>query len=364
VFNRRRDDPARPPLPGGSPGPGELPKAAVHWLRDLLRTEFADSPLAGRPGAAPSDEEARSAEAEVGLWRREWRRRLRRLQVPDCLSSYSETLDEARARGEVDRAFAAYACTVVGAYACVLFRGEGPGAPLQAAPDAHLRLGDAVLSLDGQAAAHAGVLRAGDLSRVPGAEGLRPLFERTGAVAVMLQPYGGGAVALVERRAAREFEPLDGRLLRTLAALAEGALARVRLLDSLDGAGIDAETRLQEAIRLGWAGVALGFPVTLLVLRATVAPEHAPAAPAILGWLDRRLRAEVNDAGPIVPFGPESFAVVLHADPPTTTALVQRMAAHVQGLARLRSAILPALSADRSARDLMQWARSELRRGD
>lgn len=367
VFNRRREDRA---VHGVHPGHAALPHIAVSWLQDLLRTEFAGdphpAPTAGVP-VSPSRAEADDGdqEAMLAVWRREWLRRWRRLQLPEQLASFSEALDAARRPAEVHALLSAHAREIVGAYVCLVFLPGGDGR-LRPLPDPRLA-DDAQLWLAPATGRGTALLTPEDVQTGPGLAGLAPLFDDMGAVALAFAPYGGGAAVLVERRREREFEAVDWELLRTLCAQAEAALHRVALLDGLHlsdpQTGGATRERVDQVLRHGWAGAALGRAVTLVLVRLGAGEseeEGAPLAESAVLHCAAVLRREANGAGPVLRHGTREFLLVLNADPDAARALLERVRAQTGAGVSLRAGIAPHDPAAGSAHDLLRHARAAL----
>ncbi|HEX2211164.1 MAG TPA: hypothetical protein VHG93_26005 [Longimicrobium sp.] len=349
MFNRRREDRVleEPPAPAGA----ELPRIAVHWLQDLLRTEFADAAFsAGAPGAGDDDDAARLA-----VWRREWRRRWRRLQLPEQLAAFTEAMEGARGPEEVHGIFREHARDIVGAYACLLFL-PAPDGRLHPLPDRY------VADLEDLSLAAAGrepKLLAADDVRNDEHAALAPLFGRARAVALAVAPYADGMAVLVERRGEREFESVDWQLLRTLCAQAEASLGRGTLL-----AGGEADPRpdaaagerLDRVLRHAWAGAALGHLITL-VLVCVEAEEDPDAAVRHAAAV---LRREARGGGPVLHHGERGLLLVLNADADGARVLVNRAGVHTLGRATLHAAVAPVDPATGPARELLHRLESTL----
>lgn len=368
MFNRRREDRAFEDLSAtGTTELPPIPQLAVSWLQDLLRTEFADAPEAPQVAGprAPAVRAAEEGEADqLAVWRREWLRRWRRLQVPEQLAAFTEALEEVRHADEVHRALAAHARKIVGAHACLVFLPAGEGARLE--PLAEPRLGDAVegLWLPRSAAARTGLLSPGEAQ--PGAEhvGVARLFDDVRAVALAAAPYADGALVLVERRREREFRPLDWELLRALCSQAEAALHRVRLLGSLavtdPRTGGAAPERVEEVLRHGWAGAALGQRITFVVVRLEACADPGPLGEAAIRQCAAALRRQAAGAGPILRHRGNDFVLVLNEDREAAEALLERVRAETEGRCRLTAGIAPHDPAAASPRDLLARAEAAL----
>lgn len=362
MFNRRREDRV---LEEPSPTvPAELPRIAVSWLQDLLRSEFADVP--GPPpatlGAPPVGDEDDAA--QLAVWRREWLRRWRRLQLPEQFAAFCEALEGARRPEQVHDLLAEHARQVVGAYVCLLFLPGGDGR-LRPLPDP--RVPDGAALWLAQPAGREMVLDAEEMAEAPELAGLTPLLAKVGAVALAVAPYAGGAAVLVERRRERRLEAMDRALLRALCAQAEAALHRVALLAEIDAA--DPETgaapaeRVDRVLRHGWAGAALGHPITLLLVR--VEPAEGGGAPGepVVQHCAAVLRREANGGGPVLRYGARELLLVLHAGADATGALLERARRQMRGRAGLRAGVAAHDPAAGSARDLLRRVEAALDAG-
>ena len=349
MFHRRREDVAL--VDASAAAEPALPAIAVTWLQDLLRAEFADDPFPTPAVAAPRDAEDEDAEA-LAVWRREWVRRWRRLQLPEQLAAYGEALEAARTPREVHGTLATHAAQIVGAYVALVFLPTA-GGRLEPLPEPRLDIDGLWLHPD--AAQRTGVVAAAEAAPPSPFAGAAPLFTRARAVALFVAACGDGVVVLVERRAEREFEEVDGALLGLLCAQADAALRRVRLLDSLgavDAPVPGAAGRLEQVLRHAWAGGALGHPVTFVAVRCGPADEAEACEGA--------LRRELYGAGPVLRTGPREFAVVLHGDVPTARALLDRVRAHLAGRAPLHAGMVAHDPAAGSARELLRRAQAQL----
>lgn len=364
MFNRRREDRALEDASSTGPAAG-LPHIAVSWLQDLLRTEFAEGLSTGAPvvlpaGARGDDDD----QALLAVWRREWLRRWRRLQIPEQLAAFTESLEGARRPEEVHRLLAEHAREMVGAYVCLVFLPAADGR-LRPLPDPRLPTAEELWL--GPATGRDTVLLGPDDVR-GGADllGLAPLFEETRAVALAFAPYGGGAAVLVERRREREFQELDWDLLRAVCAQAEAALHRVGLMRGMGVAdpetGGAARERVDEVLRHGWAGAALGQAITLMLVRLEAEEEGALPEAAVLHCA-AVLRREANGAGPVLRHGALDFLLVLHGDGDAARALLERARAQTRGRVQLRAGIAPHDPAAGSARVLLRRAQAALDTG-
>jgi hypothetical protein len=354
VFQRRREDLALDDDLSRRGGEGDLSRLAVSWLQALLRAEFTEDPGFPSPGvpAAGEDEEA---DGSLAVWRREWLRRWRRLQLPEQLAAFTEALETAGSAEAVHAALAEHAASVVGAYACLVFLPAGGGDRLEPLPHARL-WGRACEAWLGPAAARRdGLVARRDLEGRSPYAGAAPLFDHLRAVALAVAPYAGGAAVLVERRSEREFEPLDWELLGLLCAQAEAALRRVELLGSL--AVTDARTggvgraRVAEVLRHAWAGASLGHAMTLVAVRV-----ETPGGEAAVRGCARVLRDEAAGGGPVLRHGPRDFLLALQGDSAAAAALVERARARLEGEARLDARVWQPDPAAASTEDLLRWA--------
>ena len=366
MFNRRREDRAVHERP---PEHSALPHIAVSWLQDLLRSEFADDPRAALVAGGPvalvaADPDDADQEAMLAVWRREWLRRWRRLQLPEQLASFGEALDAAGRAEEVHALLSAHAREIVGAYVCLVFLPSEDGR-LRPLPDPRL-VEDPRLWLGPATGRGTALLTADDVEAAPGLAGLAPLFDDMRAVALAFVPYGGGAAVLVERRREREFEAVDWELLRTLCAQAEAALHRVALLDGLrlsdPQTGGAARERVDQVLRHGWAGAALGHAVTLVLVRLGGGEDDEPLAESAVLHCAAVLRREANGAGPVLRHGSREFLLVLNAAPDAARALLERVRIQTGEGVRLRAGIAPHDPAAGSAHDLLRHARTALDR--
>ncbi len=371
VFNRRREDRS---LHEASPEQPTLPHIAVSWLQDLLRTEFADDPRAPLAGGVPvalagADADEQNLETMLAVWRREWLRRWRRLQLPEQLASFAEAMDAAQRPEEVHGLLSSHARGIVGAYACLVFLPAGDGR-LRPLPDPRLA-DDGGVWLGPPTGRATALLTPEDVQTGPELAGLASLFDDMGAVALAAAPYGGGTAVLVERRREREFEAVDWELLRTLCAQAEAALHRVALLEGLHlsdpQTGGAARERVDQVLRHGWAGAALGHTVTVMLVRLGAGEnekgegeEDVPLAESAVRECAAVLRREAHGAGPVLRHGAREFLLVLNADPDAARALLERVRAQTRGRMQLRAGIAPQDPAAGSAHDLLRHARAAL----
>jgi GGDEF domain-containing protein len=336
----------------------------VSWLQDLLRTEFADAGLAaGAPVPLDAADAGEPSDAgQLAVWRREWLRRWRRLQLPEQLAAFNEALEPARLPEQVHRLLAEHASEIVGAYTCLVFL-PGADGRLRPLPDTRVEHAEG-LWLDAHAERETALLGPGDVLQGARHAGLGPLFHDTRAVALAFAPYGGGAAVVVERRQEREFEAVDWQLLRALCSKAEAALHRVTLLGGLYApdpqTGGAARERVDQVLRHGWAGAALGHPITVVLVRLDTEGEDGTLAEPTVQHCAAILRREATGAGPVLRHGAREFLLVLHADPAAAGALVERVRARTGGRVQIRAGIAPHDPAAGSARDLLRRVQATL----
>ena len=332
MWRRRSDDWALPsdgPAPPGS-DEDELRATAIGWLGEVLRAEF---PRGG--GAATA---VRMQVAPDVVRRREWLRLWRRLQLPQRLAAYSESLARAATEEAVHAALAEGAARIVGGFTCLIFVPTGGTAMLCALPDAKLPFDATLLTLP-EAPLAPGVL----LTREAVAGGpfapLAPLFAELGAVGLAVAPFGRhGMVALVERREAREFERDDWRVLGLLADEAQAALERVRLYAGVTRlAGSDAWTgvagrpQAEAVVAHALAAAEWGEPVSVALLAleglgAAELTEGRASAQSLLRGAAEVIRETVGDRGISVRHDDGEFLVVLPSSPaPEAARLVERV---------------------------------------
>jgi len=305
----------------------------MEWLQEMLRSDFAiEFPaLDAHPAPPAGDDE----EAIVATLRREWRRRWRRLQLPEQLSAYTDAVEAARTPAAVHQALAAHVTGIVGAYRTLILHPAGESGRLEGEAAG----GEPAPWLDAAAVPAFQVVRPDDVR--PGARyaGLAPLFGPGRAVAVAVACCADGAVALVERRRERDFEDIDGELVQLLCTQADAALRRVRLLGAryaeLTGAERSLPARADEVFRYAWVGATLGEPVTAAVLRVEVEGE------AEMRRCVDALRREVRGAGPLLRRGRDEFLLVLHCDEAAAGKLLKRVRGVVDAGVRIETTLTP-----------------------
>jgi GGDEF domain-containing protein len=314
----------KPEVTGTREDSPPLPRLALDWLREVLRSEFADAPdferardaaLAGAQGGGesasggargggvtriperlfsrdPFDVAARYARGEVenALWYRDWHRRWRRLQLPHRLQGFLLQLDRARTAEEVYRTLTEHAVQIVGGYTSLLFPPQEE-APLRALPNPLLRVDAGRLTIS-VPLTQPGLIARDDVfgeGNGPLAS-LAPLFSEERAVSLAHAPLGeGGVILVVERRQERVFEQDDWDLLRLLSAHASAALTRVRTARQINElrethattalpAPVQAEPVLERALEVARQGE----PLTLAAIRLDgleqIAAEDGEAA--------------------------------------------------------------------------------------
>ena len=343
-MKRRREDAVLPSATDRLPGtaaPPDVPRAALGWLRELVRSDYTSPPDFSRRSAPAPDADAGEAQDPAKIaWKREWMRRWKQIQLPDQMAGFCEKLARASTPTEVYTALTESAVGIVGAYTCLLFPSEEEAVPLRALPNPRLR-GDATrLSLlPSHSLSRPGLLAANAQREGPFA-GLQPLFVEEGAASLAYSPFGqGGLLVLVERRRGRKFVPEDWYVLRALAAEAEAALERIRLrtqIERLQGAdpltGLASRPQMAGVIEHAWAAAEQGYPLTVLLVKtgglAALAERFGPGvAEQLTCALSAILREEAQGLGPVVRFADNRFLLVL---PHATAAEVERVLTRVR----------------------------------
>jgi GGDEF domain-containing protein len=344
AHGRRAEDRAEP-----------VSHLALQWLREVIETEFTPAAARGAVSAAGSENSRiggipragrlhasgrwesrpwndplgvaarfRGGDVDEALWRREWHRRWKRLQLPLQFSKFSRLLCRADRAETVYALLAEHATRMVGGHTCLIFLPR-PGAPLRPLPNAELAVDASRLVLGAPPAEAGDVGREEVLGSGTGPfAGLRPLLTDGGAVSLAYAPFGaGGAVVLVERRAERHFGVADHDLLNALVAQANGALARLDVArrsavlpapsDGLPHSGDgEADAVLDHALAIAERGVSLVVArLRLDGLARIVVQDGAEAADRVHVTAAEVLREMAGSLGMLLHEGEGAFLLVL-----------------------------------------------------
>lgn len=349
----------------------ELPQIAASWLQASLREDVAAGDgdvLAVRLARALAGEapDAGDGPHALEVWRREWLRQWRRLQVADDLAAYERAVADAPTGPSIHRTLASSLARIVGARACLVLLPAQDGGDLVPLPEPGLEDLTRSLRLRPLPLPTPRLVSRGDLVPTSILYPLAPLFEQTGAAALALAPYHGGCVLLVERRHEREFEELDWRLMEMMCSRAEAELRRRDVLARLgplaltDAAtGLPSAERLRDVLRYAWAGACLGTPITLVLVRVD-APASGEPPESTLRALSEALLHAISGAGPVIRHADRTLLAVLHGDAAAGNAALERTRAALAGRASLRGAVAQHTPEMRSAGDLLAAAERAL----